>query len=231
MGRWLTTVLFLAVSAVLTRWIPFSDFFRNVDTMVHELGHAFVTLLLSGQVLYIELYANHGGVTYSYIESGWRTIPLGLAGYLIASIFAYWMFRLYAGGRLGLGLMMLSALAVLSLVLFVRNPVGIYWLIGFIVVNCVAVIVPFGWLRNFYYLLVAFICLEESVMGPITLAYLSLTNPSAAGDAAGLANTTGIPALAWSIAFLVFALWCAKAALARFFGKKRRNRPMFGQSA
>ena len=62
MSNWVKTILFLIGSAVLTHWIP-SSFFRNLDTMVHEFGHAVVTLALSGKVMYIELYSDHSGVT------------------------------------------------------------------------------------------------------------------------------------------------------------------------
>ncbi|PYI51323.1 M50 family metallopeptidase [Paenibacillus flagellatus] len=221
MSRWMTTILFLVGSAILTHWVPFSDFFRNVDTMVHELGHAVATMVLSGEVLYIQLYANHSGVTYSYIESGWRTIPLGLAGYVTASAFAAFLFRQYGKGKLGVGFVAMSLLAVVSLAFFVNNSFGVLWLIGFIVVNGVAMLVPFPFLRKFYYLLVAFICLEESVMGPINLIYMSVLDPTRAGDASGLSRSTGIPALAWAILFLIVSLWCARSAIYSFMGKGR----------
>jgi hypothetical protein len=48
----------MLITAFLTRFIPFSEFFRNVDTLVHELSHALVTLLLSGSVMFINLYAD-----------------------------------------------------------------------------------------------------------------------------------------------------------------------------
>ncbi|MDF2663059.1 MAG: hypothetical protein K0Q94_5850 [Paenibacillus sp.] len=224
MSRWMTTILFLVGSAILTGWIPYSSFFRNVDTMVHELGHAVATLVLSGQVLYIELYANHAGVTYSYIEQGWKTIPLGLAGYVTASLFAVFLFNCYRKGKLGLGFVAMSLLAVLSLAFFVNNTFGVLWLIGFIVVNGIAMFVPFPFLRKFYYLLVSFICLEESVMGPINLIYMSVIDPSRAGDASGLSRSTGLPAMLWAIVFLIFSLLCARKAIADFMAVNRARK-------
>lgn len=218
MGRWVTTILFLFGSAVLTHWIPFSSFFRNVDTMVHEFGHAAATLLLSGQVRSIHLFADHSGVTYSYIEAGWRVIPVALAGYLTASLFAVFLFQAHSRGRQQVGFAAMLLLAAASLTLFVRNEFGVVWLIGFIVVNGIAMMFPGRWLRSFYYLLVAFICLEESVAGPINLLVLSLTDPGKAGDAAGLSEATAVPATVWAIGFLLFALICARKAIASFLG-------------
>lgn len=95
MNKWLKTLLFLAGSAFLTRLIPFSSLFRNLDTMVHEFGHALMTLLLSGSVLRIELYADHSGVTYSAIGAGAQAILVSLAGYTLASLFSLLLFYLY----------------------------------------------------------------------------------------------------------------------------------------
>ncbi|TNJ61065.1 M50 family metallopeptidase [Paenibacillus hemerocallicola] len=224
MSRWMITILFLVGSAILTNWIPFSSFFRNVDTMVHELGHAVTTLVLSGQVLYIELYSNHSGVTYSYIERGWRTIPLGLSGYITASLFAAFLFSLYGKGKLKAGFIAMTLLAVVSLAFFVNNSFGVMWLIGFMIVNVIAMLVPFEWFRKFYYLLVSFICLEESVMGPIHLILLSVTRPGQAGDASSLSRATHIPAIVWAVLFLVIALLCARKAIAAFVGRNRSGR-------
>lgn len=231
MNRWLTTILFLVGSVILTGIIPFTSFFRNVDTMVHELGHAVVTMLLSGRVLHIELYSNHGGVTYSYIEQGWRMIPLGLAGYITASLFAAFLFTLYAKGKLSVGYIVMSALAAVSLLFFVRNITGVIWLIGFIAVNTLAMYIPYASLRKFYYLLVSFICLEESVRGPLYLLYVSLTRPGAAGDAAGLSRATGVPAVIWCLLFVIVSLFCARTAIAAFIGKSRKKtQPQIGNS-
>lgn len=221
MSRWIVTIMFLVGSAILTHWIPYSSFFRNVDTMVHELGHAVVTMLLSGKVLYIQLYENHSGVTYSYIESGWKTIPLGLSGYITASLFAVFLFHWYGKGKLKVGYVAMMLLAVVSLAFFVNNSFGVMWLIGFIIVNGIAMFVPIDFIRKYYYLLVAFICLEESVMGPIYLIVMSLTTPGQAGDAAGLSRSTHVPAIVWSILFLIVALICARKAIYSFIGNRR----------
>lgn len=93
------TVVFLVVAAVLTRVIPFSSFFRNVDTLVHEFGHAIVTLLVSGKVLYIHLFADHSGVTYSSAAAhSWRFILIALAGYIVSTVFAVLLFYGHSAG-------------------------------------------------------------------------------------------------------------------------------------
>lgn len=222
MGSWVKTIALLLVSAVLTRFIPFSSFFRNVDTLVHEFGHAVVTLILSGKVMYIELYVDHSGVTYSSIAKPWTTIPIAVAGYVTASLFAWLLFRLYAAGKQRTGLQIITLISVIALVLFVRNPFGITWLIGFIVLSVVILAFAPRWLHSGYYLFIAFLSLEESVFGPLSLTLMAYFHPRQAGDATNLALHTPLPAVVWAALFSVFSLWCATRALKSFFRAGRK---------
>jgi hypothetical protein len=221
MSNWVKTIFLLIGSAFLTRLIPFSSFFRNLDTMIHEFGHAAATLIFSGQVMYIELFANHSGVTYSRVMNNWTQIPISLAGYMSASLFAVFLFKMYARDKQRWGLQVITLLAIVSLLMFVRNGYGIMWLIGFIVLNIVMLALMPRWLSNGYYLLLAFLTLEESVLGPISLMIYAWENPAAAGDATNLSLITMVPAIGWAAVFTVFSLGCAKSAIQAFSGDKR----------
>ncbi|WP_068786173.1 M50 family metallopeptidase [Paenibacillus phocaensis] len=223
MNKWLKALLFLVGAAILTRLIPFSDWFRMLDTMVHELGHAIVTLLASGQVLRIELNPDHSGVTYSVLASGWSQLAVSLAGYISASLFAVAMFFGYSRQNQAAGLVLISMMALVSLLLFVRSGYGRGWLILFLFINAAFFLLG-GRIRNFYYLLLAFLCLEESVMGPVTLLLNSIVSPGQAGDATSLARLTGVSPLVWSLIFLAISLVCALSALQLYWNDRRRSR-------
>nr|WP_260871009.1 M50 family metallopeptidase [Paenibacillus xylanexedens] len=223
LNKWVKTILFLLGSVFLTRFIPFSSLFRNLDTMIHEFGHALMTLLLSGKVLRIELYADHSGVTYSSMLTPGRSILVSLAGYISASLFAWLLFYLYRKGLHMWGLGIMTAVALVSLLLYVRGEFGMLWLTGFIVLNVVIMI--FGAkIVKFYYLILAFLTLEESVVSAVYVGLMSWTQPSRAGDAANLAQQTFLPALFWGTLFALFALWCANRALTLFFRKESTSR-------
>lgn len=228
MNKWLKTILFLAGSAFLTRLIPFSSLFRNLDTMIHEFGHALMTLVLSGSVLRIELYADHSGVTYSAIQDGGRAILVSLSGYLLASLFALLLFYLYSKGRHDWGLILATGVALIMLVLYVRGSFGMMWLSGFITLN-VLMLALWKKLSKYYYLLLAFLTLEESVMGSFFLVYAAALSPSRAGDASNLARMTPIPAIFWAILFFMFSLLCAKWALGLFFKRERVQSKLEGR--
>lgn len=219
MNKWLKTILYLLGAAILTRFIPFSSWFRIMDTMIHELGHAVTTLLLSGRVLSIALNPDHSGTTLSVLEYGWRTTLVSLSGYMSASLFAVLMFYGYAKRKQGEGLLAISGIAVLMILLFVRNGYGLLWLTIFVVITLVFYFLGTR-IRNAYYLLLAFLSLEESVMGPFSLLIYAISQPSGAGDAANLARSTMMPAFLWSLLFLAFSLWCAKFALSLFWRKR-----------
>ncbi|KZE81115.1 hypothetical protein AV654_01060 [Paenibacillus elgii] len=232
MGNLIKTVFFLILSAFLTHLIPFSDFFRNLDTMIHEFGHAIVTLALSGKVMYIELFANHSGVTYSQVTNRWSLLPIALAGYTTASLFALFMFRMRASEKHRLGLQVMTAIAIVALILFVRNEFGIFWLLGFIILNTIMLAFMPRWLSDLYYLLLAFLTLEESVFGPFSLILYAWNDPAKAGDATNLSLVTPIPAIGWAVLLTLFSLWCAVRALKLFLGGRkssRSSRPAYRQ--
>jgi hypothetical protein len=216
MGRWIITLALLAGCFALGEWLPFSPYFRNVDTMIHEFGHALTTLVFSGEVRYIHVYEDHSGVTLSAVHEGWQFIPVALSGYFIASLFAVLLFYLHRHGKHRLGLFIVTVVACVSLILFVRNEYGARWLLGFIGVNAVAFLVPIRIVRIAYYLFLAFLTLVESVFGTVTIAVLSWVDPENAGDATNLASATGLPAFVWGGLFLLFSLWAAKKAVGYF---------------
>lgn len=224
MFSWLRAGLIFIVVLALTRFIPFSSFFRNVNTLVHELAHAAAALVFQGNVMEIHLFANQSGVTYTRFEEGWMLIPIALAGYIGASLYTVLLFAMYARGRIKEGLVLVALLAVLALALFVRNGYGIAWSLGFAIVTAMIAIIGPMWLKKGYYLLIAFLSLVESVVSSLVILYLSVAVPEAAGDAASLSQATAAPAVVWGLLFVAIALWCAKLSLGSLFRRKRTDR-------
>ncbi|WP_338130995.1 M50 family metallopeptidase [Cohnella rhizosphaerae] len=173
---------------------PVFFFFRNLDTMMHEFSHALAALLLSGRVLGIELHSDHSGVTYTMLASSWSSLPVSMSGYIGASLFSLLLFALYRRRAQRLGLALIVAVAATMLILFVHGGFGMAWLASFIALTGTMLFLG-PKIRSFYYLLLAFLTLEESALGPITLALTALGSPSRAGDATNLANATGVPAI------------------------------------
>ncbi|UVI31296.1 M50 family metallopeptidase [Paenibacillus spongiae] len=217
MRDWLKMAGIVAVTAILTRFIPFSSFFRSVDTLVHELAHALATLLLSGSVMYIHLFGNQSGVTLSAYTDAWMAIPISLAGYMGSALFALLLFLLHAYRRERAGLIVVTVLAAVGLALFVRNGYGMVWCAGFAALTALICAIAPPWLRTGYYLLISFICLVESVISSFVILTISILDPGAAGDAANLSRVTFVPAFVWGLFFTAFSLWCAKLSTGLLF--------------
>jgi Peptidase M50B-like len=217
MKSWLRVAIFLTISAFLTRLLPFSEFFRNVDTLIHELFHALVTLILSGDVRYIHLYANQSGVTYMAYADHWMSIPISLAGYFGSALFTVLLFYLHSRKKEKAGLILIALVAVLGLALFVRNRYGMAWCGGFAVLTVAILWLKKPGLLKGYYLLVAFICLVESVISSLIILSIALQDPAAAGDAASLSEVTPIPAIFWGALFTFVSLWCSKISIGIFY--------------
>ncbi|MDR0268512.1 M50 family metallopeptidase [Paenibacillus sp.] len=220
-------ILVVVLTGILTHFLPFSSFFRNVDTLVHELSHALVTLALSGKVNVIHLYWDQSGVTMSSFTRNWMSIPISLAGYIGSALFALLLFSLYVKRYERAGLIVVTLLATVAAILFVRNGYGILWCVGFAAVSALVAYLAPPWLRNGYYMLIAFICLVESVVSPFIILFVSLYNPNSAGDAANLAHATHVPALIWSLVFAAISLLCARFSTALLFkrglGKEQKT--------
>lgn len=221
MIKWSKTIVYILGSAILANFLPFSSFFKNVDTLIHEFGHAAVTLALSGKVMEIALYSDQSGVTRSAVSNGWSMLPIGLAGYMTASLFTWYLFASYSKGKQRSGLIVITIIAAVTLALFVRNGYGFIWLIGFIGLNVIVLMFAGKGISRFYYLLIAFLSLEESVFGPIWLGFAVITSHGRAGDASLLSDTTSVPAIIWSFWFTLFAVWCAKQAITAFTGREK----------
>ncbi|NIK78822.1 branched-subunit amino acid transport protein AzlD [Paenibacillus castaneae] len=215
MTAWLKTAVVIIITAFLTRLIPYSEFFRNVNTLVHELSHALVALMLKGSVMHIYLFADQSGVTYTSYADNWMLIPIALAGYIGSALFTLLLFVMQAKGKFRAGLALIALAAGSALALFIRNDYGMAWCAGFTLLTAIIYAWAPNWLRKGYYLLIAFICLVESIISPIILLVLALTDPASAGDAASLSSITFLPAFVWAAVFTVFSLWCAKTSISR----------------
>ncbi|WP_239618770.1 M50 family metallopeptidase [Cohnella mopanensis] len=217
MKSWLRVAIFLTISAFLTRLIPFSEFFRNVDTLIHELFHALATLILSGDVRYIHLYSDQSGVTYTAYANHWMSVPISLAGYIGSALFTVLLFYLHYRKKEKIGLIIIALVAGLGLALFVRNGYGMAWCGGFAAVTVGVILLKRPGLLKGYYLLLAFICLVESVISSLIILSIAIQDPGAAGDAASLSDVTHIPAIFWGVVFTLASLWCSKISIGIFY--------------
>jgi hypothetical protein len=199
--------LFIGLAFILIQIPIIGDYFRNINTVIHESGHAFMALF-GGNIESISLYMNADGVTHG-TESIWIVdFITSAAGYTIASLIAYVAFWLIKKKKHIFFIDLLLGVIIINLILWVCNPYGIFWLVSFGILFLALLIKGSKKVIHNLVLLIASVLLVESVITAYDIFIISMIQPHAAGDATNLSLLTFfIPAQAWGIFFLVQALF------------------------
>ncbi len=199
-----------AAAALLLSRIPkIGKFFRSTNTLIHESGHAIVTLLTSGNVVSIDLNSDTSGAATTQSNYWLFKIAIALAGYFFSSATAFLLFYLISKAKYTWVFYTFCVFALVNLLFWVRNAYGIFWLLLFSAI--------LGWvfyyrLPNYMFATAVFfsaIVLFESVFSAATICWISMNEPSNSGDASNLRDFTYIPAPLWGMLFLAQAIYFA----------------------
>lgn len=211
-------VLFIILAIFLTQMPIVGPYFSIVNTLIHETGHALMSIITGGKVQSISLFSNTEGVTLSshrYWLGGFLT---SIAGYLFASFMAYLYLILIYKRKSKYVLLILLGTLLISLLFWIRNAYGFFWIITIIAVFTWVLIKGSKTILEYFALFITSLVLVESVTSSFEIMYLSFVSPSRAGDATNLANMTFlIPTLVWGVAFFIQALYFARLGLKRYF--------------
>jgi hypothetical protein len=198
--------LFIVIAFLLVQLPVVGDYVRVLNTVIHESGHALIALL-GGHIEKIALLSNSEGITYGHETGKIEGIFCSMAGYICSSLMGFISFWLIRKKKYTLLIDILLGILFLNLILWVRNPFGMIWIVSF----------AFGFLLlltkgkqnviNHFLLLLASILLVDSIKSSFEIFEISIIHPKFAGDAANLSTlTTFIPTQAWGFFFLVQAL-------------------------
>jgi len=179
---------------------------RVLNTMIHESGHAFMSLLTSGEVKAVELASDASGMAKTGSKNFFSRLLTVMAGYSFASFFSFlsvWLLMHFGYTPV---LYVFISFALVNLMLWVRNAFGIIWIVIFLVL-CGSVwlylspyVIYFTWFCSgiiwFESLFTCFILLRES-----------FRHPGKAGDASALKEILFLPAPVWALIFTGFAVW------------------------
>jgi hypothetical protein len=211
--------LFLLIAFILTHIPILGNYVRLINTLIHESGHALISLI-GGEVDKITLFNNSEGATYSSQSTWLGSFATSLAGYSFASFAAFLSFLLIGLRKQILLIDILLGFIFINLIFWVRNPFGIFWLCSFAAGFLLLLIKGTPGFRDHLLLLIASILLVDSLQSAFEIFYLSVVYPQMAGDASNLAKLTAIiPAPIWGGIFLLQALWFCYYGLRRGYYK------------
>lgn len=191
--------ILLVISFIFNR-IPFIGvFFRSVNTLLHESGHALVAVLTSGEVMRIEINKDTSGLAQTKNSGKFRAFLTSFAGYPFAA-FAGAVFLIMAlKGLHNQVAFILLSIIILNLILFVRNLYGILWLILFSASTMLIFLYAEDMVMKWYILFISMISLTESITSTLLITFLGFSKPRASGDLANMQKTSGLPAGFWAL--------------------------------
>ncbi len=194
-------------------------YFRCINTLIHEVGHALFSILTSGSIERIELFSDTSGAAYTKSKNIFGKLLVPLAGYPFASFSAFGAFWLLENGKQDWFLIALGSVSALSLLLWVRNSYGVFWLITFSLI-----LFAVWYFENptfSFYTSYFFACMLaiESLYASFVILYISAENPKSSGDAANLRKLTFVPAVVWGILFAAQAIYFSNWIIQLLFHK------------
>jgi hypothetical protein len=209
--------ILLLTALLLTRIPVLGKYFRSVNTLVHEAGHAFVTLLLSGEVIAVNLFADTSGTTVTKAKSKFAQAIIALAGYPVSALTGWLCLSLLFHSYYLYILFILTSIALIIMILSLRNMYGLFWAGTFVVLNLLIIYFNNKTLIYSFAAFYSVIIFTDAIISSIVLLVLSLKQSKKAGDATNLQKITKVPAAIWAILMLAFTLFISWLSVINYF--------------
>jgi hypothetical protein len=181
--------------------------------MIHETAHAMMAVFTSGKVISINLFADTSGSALTKSPNKFSQILVAFAGYPISSLIALLMIYLVKTGNNLLVIFILVSIAISCMILFIRNGYGLLWTGSFCIFNFLIIYFDQQLFIKSISIFYALIILTDSIIAPMYLVVLSVTQSAKAGDATNLQKSTFIPAVIWALLFSGIAICCGYQAV------------------
>ena len=207
----------LLIAFLLLRIPRLNSYLRTINTLLHESGHALVAILMSGEVIEIKLNSNTSGSALTRTTSKAKAFWVSFAGYPIAALVSLLLMALAHHKDYRTGFLILVSIAIINLIIFVRNNYGIFWLITFslILFSINAFLPPPIALVLFRFIvLITFI---EGVTSTLIIVMLGLTKRKKAGDITLMEKLSGIPASVLALMMVLVVGFITYITISRFF--------------
>jgi hypothetical protein len=236
-------ILLLAAGLSIALWfIPFAEIlsypFRIFVTFIHEGGHALAALITGNSVQSLSVAMNASGETYTTQGGMFSQVLVSSAGYLGSMTFGSLLLVLIRKAVAARIVLAGSALLILILTTvfgFIKPMVAGSWsslsgvpftvFAGLALAVGLLAVARFGSARvaTFVLCLLAVQCVLNALLDLKTVFFLSSPfSPAVATDAANMANATGVPAVIWTILWIVLAFGILMLALRLYVAARDR---------
>src|SRR5699024_4425733 len=168
--------VYLAVGLILTRVPLLGKYFKIFNTLRHEIGHFLMSIFVGAKVYKVSLNADTSGEAITESRGRFRNILIAFAGYPFASGIALMSVWVLEQGYYEYFLYGLTSVAIVSMILWVRNKFGIAWLS--LVVAISILLAKYGTVKmvEVYVWTIVGVMLMESVSSTVQLVILAKRN-------------------------------------------------------
>lgn len=234
-------LLAAAVISVVLWFIPFAELvtypFRIFVTFIHEGGHAIAALLTGNSVDSLSVAANASGETYTTQGGLLSQMFVSSAGYIGSMAYGALLLILIRRSIAARAVMIGSAGIVLALTLIygVFKPLvsGATWsgipftlLAGTLLTVGLIAVAKFASARvaSFFVSFLAVQLVLNALLDLKTVFFLSSPfAPTVPTDAMNMANATGIPAMFWSVSWIVMSLGILWVAMRGYVAGRKQK--------
>lgn len=209
--------IYLAIALVVSRIPVIGVYFALCNTLLHEVFHVISAACLSGKIVHkITLKNDASGLAVTSVNSRFAKILIFYAGYTGSSITAIALFYFLNKGYFTNIIYFFITLAVISVLLWVRNFYGFFWGITFVSLLGFMVYKNYEIMIIHTSIFLSSVVLLESIFTAFTVFKLSFIQRKDAGDATGLAQETYIPAAVWGTVFFAQSLYAGYLVMKNF---------------
>jgi hypothetical protein len=234
-------LLTAAVISIVLWFVPFAEIltypFRIFVTFIHEGGHAIAALLTGNSVASLSVATNASGETYTSQGGAISQMFVASAGYLGSMAYGALLLVLIRKTIAARLVLIGSAVVVFALTLIygLIKPVvsGLEWsaipftlLAGSLLTVGLVLIAKYASARvaTFFVSFLAVQCVLNALLDLKTVFFLSSPfAPSVPTDALNMANATGIPALVWSVIWIVTAIGILGFAMRLYVSGRKKQ--------
>lgn len=207
----------MACSFIFNRLPYLGVFFRTVNTLLHESGHAIAAVVTSGEVVKIDLNKDTSGIAQTKSKNKACAFVTSFAGYPFAAAASSGLLILSMNGQHKVAAFILLSMILINLMLFVRNAFGIMWLLLFSGLIIVSVWYTSDMFLKILMMFVSMIAFTETIASTGFITFLALTQPKKSGDMANIQKTTGIPAAFWGVLNCGLVIWMVWYTIIHYF--------------
>lgn len=236
-----TLLITAAVISIVLWFIPFAEIvtypFRIFVTFIHEGGHAIAALLTGNSVESLSIATNASGETYTSGGGRFSQVFVASAGYLGSMAFGAFLLVLIRKAIAARIVLIGSATLIFALTLIyglikpamsgvVSSALPFTILAGTLLSVGLVAVAKYATARvaTFFVSFLAVQCVLNALLDLKTVFYLSSPfGPNVPTDAVNMANATGIPALFWSVAWIVIAFGILAITMRLYVSSRKKQ--------